>query len=141
MSRPPKKANQKKAHVISTRLSGAEYKIFINKLARARMDASEFLRDVLSECEISIAKRVQLTGVLDDLPISAIVRLLLLQSSVHAKYSKDEFDVVRQLTQELQRINDNYAEMRYYLQDNDVRLYHSYLKEINEKISKILKKY
>ena len=139
MTRPRKKTNEKMTHVVSTKLSEAQYRMFQNKLARARMDASEFLRDVLSECEISIAKRVQLTGVLDDLPISAIVRLLLLQSFVQAKYSKDEFDVVRQLTQELQRINDNYAEMRYYLQDNDVRLYYSYLKEINEKISQILK--
>lgn len=142
MTRPRKKTNEKMTHVVSTKLSEAQYRMFQNKLDRARMDASEFLRDVLSECEISIAKRVQLTGVLDDLPISAIVRLLLLQSSVQAKYSRNEFDVVKQLTQELQRINDNYAEMRRHSsQGDDIQSCYSYLKEINKEISQILKNF
>lgn len=141
MSRPKKKASEKKVHVVATKLSDPEYKMFLNKLNRAKMEASEFLREVLEYSKISLPERVNLMGLLDDTPTSAVVRLLLLQSTVQAKFSKEEIDIIRHLARELQTINENYAEMRRRTsQSDDIRSCFLYLRNINELISEVLTK-
>lgn len=138
MTRPKISKAQKKCHVVSTKLSEREYQIFINKCSRAKMSTSNMIRESINKCHISSSRMTEILSAIERISTSEIIRVLLIQSKVIARFSEDEIKLMQNIYNEMQQVNTIYIKGR---QDgiDDPKFFDAYINALYMRINKLLR--